>query len=149
MKLNLGAGDDAVLEGFIGVDIRPGVTDITADLSKPWPFEDESVEEIRGSHIFEHLPVPLFTMSEAYRVLRPGGKLDLDIPSTNGMGAFQDPTHVSFWNVNSFIYYDRTNKMGGMYGCNKWDVLVCQEYLLPELVAFGPFIKAILRKPED
>jgi hypothetical protein len=28
-------------------------------------------------------------------------------PSTDGRGAFQDPTHVSFWNSNSFWYYTR------------------------------------------
>ena len=28
-------------------------------------------------------------------------------PSTVDCGAFQDPTHVSFWNSNSFWYYTR------------------------------------------
>ena len=28
-------------------------------------------------------------------------------PSADGRGAFQDPTHVSFWNSNSFWYYTR------------------------------------------
>ena len=28
-------------------------------------------------------------------------------PSTDGRGAFQDPTHVSFWNSNSFWYYTK------------------------------------------
>ena len=44
-------------------------------------------------------------MNEAYRVLAPGGWLFIDVPSTDGRGAFQDPGHVSFWNENSFWYY--------------------------------------------
>ena len=28
-------------------------------------------------------------------------------PSTDGRGAFQDPTHVSFYNENSFWYFTR------------------------------------------
>ncbi len=31
--------------------------------------------------------------------------MDILVPSTDGRGAFQDPTHVSFWNINSFMYY--------------------------------------------
>jgi len=31
-------------------------------------------------------------------------------PSTDGRGAFQDPTHVSFWNSNSFWYYTRADQ---------------------------------------
>ena len=31
----------------------------------------------------------------------------IEVPSTDGRGAFQDPTHVSFWNSNSFWYYTK------------------------------------------
>jgi hypothetical protein len=30
-------------------------------------------------------------------------------PSTDGRGAFQDPTHVAFYNENSFWYYTEAN----------------------------------------
>jgi len=36
--------------------------------------------------------------------LNPGWAF-IEIPSTDGRGAFQDPTHVSYWNENSFLYY--------------------------------------------
>ncbi len=44
-------------------------------------------------------------MEEAYRVLRPYGRLDCTIPSTEGRGWAQDPTHVSYWNENSVLYF--------------------------------------------
>jgi hypothetical protein len=46
-------------------------------------------------------------MNEIYRVLVPGGWLISMTPSTDGRGAFQDPTHCSYWNSNSFWYYTR------------------------------------------
>jgi len=44
-------------------------------------------------------------MNELYRILVPGGWLLTATPSTDGRGAWQDPSHVSFWNANSFWYY--------------------------------------------
>ena len=52
-------------------------------------------------------------MNEAHRVLAPGGFFMISIPSTNGLGAFCDPTHVSFWNKLSFRYY--TSKQFARY----------------------------------
>jgi hypothetical protein len=44
-------------------------------------------------------------MNEVYRCLAPGGWLLLEVPSTDGRGAWCDPTHVSFWNERSIAYY--------------------------------------------
>ena len=44
-------------------------------------------------------------MEDIWRVLKPGGMFNAMVPSTDGRGAFQDPTHVSFWNINSWLYY--------------------------------------------
>lgn len=94
-------------DNFTTVDLFDA--DIVADLNKPWPFKDNSVGVIRASHIFEHLKDPVHTMNEAFRVLAPGGWLLMEVPSTDGRGAFQDPTHVSFWNENSIWYYTNRN----------------------------------------
>lgn len=83
--------------------------DICCDLNVRWPFEDSSVGVVRAFDIFEHLRDPLHTMKELSRVLVPGGWAFIQVPSTDGRGAFQDPTHVSFWNQNSFLYYTHVN----------------------------------------
>ena len=44
-------------------------------------------------------------MSEAHRVLKTGGRLIAKIPSTESRSWAQDPTHVSYWNENSFMYF--------------------------------------------
>jgi len=78
------------------------------DLTKyPWPWDDNSVAAFRAADFLEHLPDKMQTMSEIWRCLMPGGWLLSSTPSTDGRGAFQDPTHVSFWNSNAFWYWTR------------------------------------------
>ena len=110
MKLDIGGGLYP-RKGYVSVDIKNGM--IEADLNKPWPFEDNSVGVINASHIIEHLEDKHFTMSEIHRVLAHGGYAFIEVPSTDGRGAFQDPTHVSYWNENSFLYY--TSKELGQF----------------------------------
>lgn len=105
LQLDLGGAIDPE-PGFLSVDRRPGA-DVCCDLEGTWPFPDGSVGILRAKHIFEHLHDPIHTMNEAYRVLAPGGWLFLEVPSTDGRGAWQDPAHVSFWNENSLWYYTR------------------------------------------
>ena len=103
MKLNL-CCSDAHLIGYVNVD-RVQPADMIVDLDHGWLWEDSSVSEIRAWDAFEHLRYKIHSMNEAWRVLKPGGKLDLIVPTTDGRGAFQDPQHVSYWNPNSLWYY--------------------------------------------
>lgn len=104
MKLNLGACDRRI-EGFISVDIAEPADQI-ADLRQPWPWADSSVDEVRAHDIFEHLPDRIHTMNELHRVLKPGAKATIEVPSAaKGAGFAQDPTHVSAWCMNSFQYF--------------------------------------------
>lgn len=93
--------------GYTSVDLKDA--DVTADLNQPWPFADGSVGVVRAFDIIEHLRDPLHVMRELWRVLCPGGLALIQVPSTDGRGAWQDPTHVSFWNENSFLYYTDAN----------------------------------------
>ena len=78
------------------------------DLDEPdWPFEDGSVGLFRANDAVEHMKDPVNTMKEMYRCLSDYGWALIEVPSTDGRGAFQDPTHVSFWNSNSFWYYTK------------------------------------------
>jgi SAM-dependent methyltransferase len=108
MRLNLGCCD-AVLPDYLNVDLVGGPGIVTADLRQPWPWVEDSVDHVRAWDIIEHLPDKIFTMNELWRVLRPGGTAEIAVPTTDGTGAFQDPTHVSFWNRRSFLYYEAGN----------------------------------------
>ena len=90
--------------GYFTVDLRD-TADIKADLNDGIPLPDNSVGVLNASHIIEHLHDKTKIMSEIHRVLAHGGWAFIEVPSTDGRGAFQDPTHVSYWNENCFLYY--------------------------------------------
>jgi len=102
MMIDLGGGFGKP-EGYVSLDMRGG--DILADAKQGLPFQDNSVGVIRAHDFLEHLPDKIGIMNEIYRVLAPNGWLLSQTPSTDGRGAFQDPTHVSYWNENSWWYY--------------------------------------------
>lgn len=103
--IDLGCGTHKA-EGFIGVDVvAADSVDVIANLNARFPFPYNSVDFIKAHDVIEHLPDRIHTMNEIWRILKPGGIVDISVPSTDGRGAFQDPTHVSFWNINSFMYY--------------------------------------------
>ena len=94
--------------GYLTVDQEGG--DITCDLNDGIPLPDNSVGVINASHVLEHLRDPIKSMREIHRVLAHGGWAMIEVPSTDGRGAWQDPTHVSFWNEHSFWYYTNKDK---------------------------------------
>ena len=117
------AEKDADAKGALKVDIggglfpRPGYltidqegAEITCDLNDGIPLPDNSVGVLNASHVLEHLKDPIKSMREIHRVLVHGGWAMIEVPSTDGRGAFQDPTHVSFWNEHSFWYYTDASK---------------------------------------
>lgn len=104
LKLDLGCGNgDRKRPGFIGVDFEqrpnkdgtPGV-DVVHDLTvAPWPFEDESVEEVHASHMLEHIPAnkrPVI-FNELYRILKKGGKGTFITPHWASNRAYGDISH--------------------------------------------------------
>jgi O-antigen biosynthesis protein len=94
--------------GFRSVDLKDA--DVIADLNGRWPFPDSSVGVIVANDVLEHLRDKLHAIREIYRVLAPGGYFLSRTPSTDGRGAFQDPTHVAYYNENSFWYYTNAAK---------------------------------------
>jgi SAM-dependent methyltransferase len=102
VRIDLGCGENcqvipATGEKFIGVDKFkvPGV-DIVHDLTKfPWPFKNNSVDEVFCSHFVEHLTgaqrIEFF--NELYRIMKVGGKARIITPYYHSTRAIQDPTH--------------------------------------------------------
>jgi len=93
-------------EGFFGIDVLqfPGV-DLVHDLNKGIPLPDNSCSEVRAHDAIEHMRDGMQTMKEIWRVCQDGARVDILVPSTDGRGAWQDLTHRSFWNQNSFGYW--------------------------------------------
>jgi O-antigen biosynthesis protein len=83
-------------ERFTTITIDPGQTRLDV--------ADDEVGVIKAVDILQRVPERAQFLNECYRSLQHGGMLLTDTPSTDGRGAFQDPSHVAFYNENSFMY---------------------------------------------
>jgi O-antigen biosynthesis protein len=92
--------------GYLGVDKRRGEgVDVVSELPRQLPFGESSIGVVRAMDFLEHVEDKIALINELYRVLAPNGLLLSMTPSTDGRGAWQDPTHVAGYNENSFWYY--------------------------------------------
>lgn len=79
MKLNLGCGKKP-MEGFVNVDYYDSC-DMRVDLNVfPWPWENDSIEEVYSCHWLEHVEDYERTIRETFRILRPNGVLHCRVP---------------------------------------------------------------------
>lgn len=119
MKLHLGCGR-TILEGWVNLDWipAPGV-DAVVDLDEPdllLPWDPDTFEEFLASHLIEHIRDPLSLMQELHRVAKPGAKITFEVPYGSSDDAWEDPTHVRPYFLNSFSYFGQPNYWKADYG---------------------------------
>lgn len=113
-KINLGGGNKRI-NGFKNLDILPlPNVDIVCDLNQGIPLPDNSVSEVYAGHFLEHINDTLKIIEEIYRVCSPGAKVEIKSPYFKSIGAFKDPTHVSFFTENTFDYFDQNKIEAGL-----------------------------------
>lgn len=125
VKINLGAGSE-LKEGFINCDWLqlPGIEKVFNLLNFPWPFDDQSADEISAHDVLEHMPpftntgasFPISFVEEAHRILRPGGKLFIQVPHWQSRNLWIDLTHVRGYDEKSMDYFDPEKDLGKWYG---------------------------------
>ena len=109
MKLNIGCGGRRI-PGYTGVDaVQREGADVVADAGS-LPFEDCSADEVMAIHLVEHLYPWLLppTLAEWFRVLKPGGRLVLEMPDIikscknlidGVMRGGKHPNQLSYWAI--------------------------------------------------
>lgn len=139
MNIEIGGGH-LVKPGWVNLDPGPSGTPGWQQPAQqtPWPTENNSVDSVRASHVMEHIPAGsprLDVMNEVHRVLRPGGTLEIIVPDvlTGTWHAFADPTHVSFWCLESFHYFDGAFAANADYGIKLWTTLELQKTPVKEV----------------
>jgi predicted SAM-dependent methyltransferase len=85
IQLELGAGARTRLEGWTTVDMYTPC-DLVLDITKRFPFPDESVDRIYSSHVLEHMnyghqTIPM--LAECLRILKPGGSFSVAVPDAS------------------------------------------------------------------
>lgn len=96
------------MKGAIGIDriALPNV-DIVHDLNSfPYPFEDNTFDEIHATHIIEHLDSIIKLMEELFRISKPGSKVVIITPHYSDFQSWNDPTHKWHLTTYSFRYFE-------------------------------------------
>lgn len=99
MKVNLGCGDK-ILNGWVNLDKYDLYSvDIIHDLEKfPYPFDDNTVDEIKLSHVLEHIGHHPDTFNkiikEIYRICKNNSIISISVPHPRHDYFLNDPTHV-------------------------------------------------------
>lgn len=92
--LDIGCGR-AKWAGAIGLDHSTETdADVVHDLNVfPYPFDDDSFDQIRCQDVIEHVDHPLRLFEEIHRIGRPGARVHLRTPHFSSVLAYSDPTH--------------------------------------------------------
>jgi len=109
-KLNVGCGSD-IKNDYINLDFikQPGV-DVVHDLNKlPWPFKDNTFDEVYCSHVLEHFDNLERIMLEIKRISKSGAIIDIRAPHFSCGVTYRDPTHKTFFSYFTFDYYTKKN----------------------------------------
>lgn len=120
LRLNLGCGRD-VQVGWVNVDRvpLPGV-DVVADLDAcarvRLPFDDDGIDEMRMSHVLEHIDDTLGLMAELHRIARAEARLTIRLPHGASDDAWEDPTHRRAYFPGSFGYFSQPYYWRADYG---------------------------------
>lgn len=108
--LDLACGFQKTMPSAIGVDRVPkgevvplfygaqtgSVADVVADVTKPLPFEENSVDGVIARHIIEHIPDMISAIKNWAKPLKVGGKLVIATPDDkviNGIPLSADHVH--------------------------------------------------------
>lgn len=109
-KLNLGCGGN-LLPGYLNVD-KFGNPDVRHDLEVlPWPWADDSFEEVALTHVLEHLGESTATflgiVKELYRVCKPGAVVRIVVPHPRHDDFLNDPTHIRAVTPDMFLLFSK------------------------------------------
>jgi SAM-dependent methyltransferase len=88
----------------LSADADPGEVTVIDPTDPKLAFADGEVGLIKATELLQRIPDRAAFFNECYRVLTHGGIIVTRTPSTDGRGAFQDPSHVAYYNENSFWY---------------------------------------------
>lgn len=101
--LDIGCGAHKT-PGAIGMDVNPRTAaDVIYDLNcVPYPYLDNSFDEVIGRHVIEHVDCLLDVVSEIHRITKPGGVIKFLAPHYTNPDWATDPTHRTHLNSFSF-----------------------------------------------
>ena len=105
--LNIGCGYDEYGTDFIDLyPKREEVISFNVDSRNKFPFPNKTFDEVRMYFLFEHLRNHEHILKEIYRILKPGGVLDLKTDNASyWYFALDDKVHTGQYEARSTFVY--------------------------------------------
>lgn len=131
VKLQIGCGKQH-FEDFINMDISSFCSpDIQHDIRKGFPmFEDNKFEHVVANGILEMIHPNeefLLVLNELWRIIKSGGVLEGQVPSTDPRVFGLDPFDKRWFMEDTFNYWDFSKhaweEFGSQYGFLGWHVI--------------------------
>lgn len=120
---NLGCGNKK-WENWINVDLHSDISDLKCDLRK-LDVESDTADAVAAIHVLEHFYQweALALLSEWKRILKPGGKMILELPCLNKIFSYIADAVSNSVNIQPFmttlaIFGDPKHNAEAM--CHKW-----------------------------
>ncbi|KKL85453.1 hypothetical protein LCGC14_1954580 [marine sediment metagenome] len=174
MKINLGCGTD-IKEGYLNLDIEPfevvrkkaselqgrelsnlGYQQLDLDVY-PYPFEDNSIDEILAFGVIEHIKDYRRCIEELKRILKVDGVIHIKVPHFTCAGSNSEFHKTRFWyhsfTANRLRKSQRTSgEASGLYddfeqiGKKKINFVkgfLFWNYLIEPLINLHPFVSVL------
>lgn len=110
-RLNLGCGHN-VMKDYVNLDIVKGPGVIVHNIEKfPYPFDDNTFEEILCNHVLEHINNMNKVINELWRISKNGAKIKILSPHALGPSFFCDPSHKTPLCYRTFDNYNIDNPL--------------------------------------
>jgi SAM-dependent methyltransferase len=105
-KLNVGCGDD-IKDGWTNLDfVKQSGVNVVHDINKfPWPFKDNTFDEVYCSHILEHVDNFIKVMMEIHRISKKDASIRVRAPHFSCGVSYRDPTHKRVFSYFTFDYF--------------------------------------------
>lgn len=139
-RLNLGCGKNHSIPDAVTVDINPQIgADVIHDINiSPWPFIDNTFEEIYCYDALEHLDNIVHVMEEIHRISKPGAKVFITTPHFSSRNAFTDPTHIHYFGIHSFDYFsincNNNYSKWNFYSSAEFKIIKVEVHFEPNLI---------------
>jgi len=141
-KLNFGCGKD-IRKDYINMDIvKIDGVDVIHNFNKfPYPFKDNTFEEVYCKHVLESVKELVNVMEELHRICKNGAIIKVYDIYYNCSGVHNDPYLIRSFNDNSFNFLEKDYETS--FYTNK-DFKIIKRELIP--TKFGKLFPKLIRR---
>jgi predicted SAM-dependent methyltransferase len=148
MKLNFGCGND-YMKGWVNVDVKEDCpVDVIWDLNKfPYPFKNNTFDEVLISYVLEYLDNPIKVLKEIIRISKNKAKITIIVVHSLSFSAISQISFRNNFTENSFNG-DRLNNVYGLKELSLMNVKLVFNHKWKRYIPFKKLFNSLYDKIE-